>query len=312
MKKALIIILFILVGVAVWFRWLDDIDPKTAKVEIQKQASLVMEDAKSFSFKEAFGKVSDTLDRFFSPPDEKIDPNEAVFLFTSQAPSANEDNMVEQFNDLTDARPETPVPPVDIITVEETGGYPAPEPVIVVETSSEDLTQEVGALIVESKEPVEEPAVVETGTMDEVLPEESGGSLFEFDMQTVEPLFTTNFTNLEASCDWMGIGGQIFGKDQQPIDGLVIVVEGAVDNNMVEALGFSGLAPQYGPGGYEIVLAKKSKPGIFWIQLFDVDANPVSQAYLFQTPGTCEQNLAIINFTLSNDSQGKFIPIIEP
>ncbi len=144
------------------------------------------------------------------------------------------------------------------------------------------------------------------------LQESVPGSFLPFNLQSVEPLYTTNFVHPEAGCDWMGVAGQIFDEDQQPVNGMVVVVEGVTNNTMIELLGYSGLAEAYGPGGYELVLSDVNGPGIFWIQLFGEDGKPLSEIYSFQMDGTCEQNLAVINFTVKTEVQSKFVPTVNP
>ncbi|MBE0687781.1 MAG: hypothetical protein IH585_17445, partial [Anaerolineaceae bacterium] len=155
---------------------------------------------------------------------------------------------------------------------------------------------------------VSESPIIEFNQLQETVP----GSFLPYDLQSVDPLYTTNFVHPEAGCNWMGVAGQIFGEILEPKDGLVVVVEGAVNNSMVEVLGYSGIAQSYGPGGYELFLSEVNSPGIFWVQLFDIQGNPLSGIYSFQMNGTCEQNLAVINFSLKTDAESKYVPTVTP
>ena len=184
-------------------------------------------------------------------------------------------------------------------------GYPAP----FVETQeiSPPQVTEIPTLAA-----TEMPTVMPTATsMFENLKPLSGDQVVPFGLQSVSPVFISNFANQEAGCNWMGIAGQIFDEDQFPVDGLVVVVEGTVDGNKVESLGFSGLSAAYGPAGYEVVLGDKSVSGEFWLQLFDQEGNPLSDIYSFETPGGCEQNLGVLNFTLKIKQVGEFFPSVE-
>jgi hypothetical protein len=55
----------------------------------------------------------------------------------------------------------------------------------------------------------------------------------------------------------------------------------------------------YGPGGYEIQLSKQpyQTNGSLNIQVFDLNANALTDPLFFNTSADCEKNLVIINFT---------------
>lgn len=346
MKRFLVVILFLLILTAAWFRWLDEIDPVTVKAEFASQKVEFKEKMADFSLKRELSQITTALDKFFSPAEE-LDEQDYVFEyptvdFSLEEPDEQPDilHATEETNDV--------VNPIEEFIVESTmvsaeqdetvavinpdQGYPAPmmvpvtivdptEPVEVGEAQEEVEEQSSGTSTEQSTE------VVAVQTVDVVanditsadsemvfnqLQDSIPGSFLPFNLQSVEPLYTTNFVHPEAGCDWMGVAGQIFDEDQQPVDGMVIVVEGVTNNSMVELLGYSGLAEAYGPGGYELVLSNVNGPGIFWIQLFGEDGKPLSEIYSFQMDGTCEQNLAVINFTVKTEVQSKFVPTVNP
>ncbi len=108
----------------------------------------------------------------------------------------------------------------------------------------------------------------------------------------------------------MGVAGQVFGTQGQPLQNLVLSVEGNIGGQTVKELGFAGLATGYGPGGYEIKLAGSAAPGIFWITVFDLAGNLLSEPQLFTTSGACDQNLVILNFSSSMDSYTMMLPVV--
>ncbi len=57
-------------------------------------------------------------------------------------------------------------------------------------------------------------------------------------------------------------------------------------------------ADVYGPGGYEIQLADGALASSqsLSIQVYDLQGNALSEAYVFDTYADCNKNLAIINF----------------
>ena len=60
----------------------------------------------------------------------------------------------------------------------------------------------------------------------------------------------------------------------------------------------TGLAEEYGPGGFEITVANEmvASDGTLWIQLLDQQNLPLSDRVYFNTFADCEKNLIIIYF----------------
>jgi hypothetical protein len=133
---------------------------------------------------------------------------------------------------------------------------------------------------------------------------------FEYKKQSMSPAYLPNFAHPESGCNWMGVAGQIFDAEGLPTGGLVIVVEGQINGQFVEALGFTGLAKVYGPEGYEVVLADRAQPGVFWLQVFDLNSKPLSNIIEFEMTGDCEQNLALINLYWDDADFELFVPLI--
>jgi hypothetical protein len=66
----------------------------------------------------------------------------------------------------------------------------------------------------------------------------------------------------------------------------------------VDNLVMTGLAPQYGLGGFEFTLADKpvASNGTLWIQLLDQQNLALSDRVYFDTFDDCQKNLIIIYF----------------
>ena len=110
--------------------------------------------------------------------------------------------------------------------------------------------------------------------------------------------YTTNFLYPESGCSWMGIAGQVFDQNGAPLNNMVISVKGILDGKAVDLLALTGMAPDYGPGGYEIKLADKviaSKGGLTII-VYDLQGKQLSDAVKLDTFNDCSQNLIITNF----------------
>jgi hypothetical protein len=113
---------------------------------------------------------------------------------------------------------------------------------------------------------------------------------------------TANFVHPDAACNWMGIGGQVFGRDDKPVSGLIVEVGGTLGGEPVLLLALTGGSSVLGPGGYEITLADKTiaSQQTLWLQLYDLNGAPQSEQISFDTisgEGSCDKNLIIINFS---------------
>lgn len=115
------------------------------------------------------------------------------------------------------------------------------------------------------------------------------------------PAYIPNFARPEKGCNWMGVAGQVFGLDDKPVLNLIVIVKGKLGETEVDVFSMTGLAEgdPYGPAGYEIQLANLpiSSIGTLNIQIFDLDAQPLSSPFTFDTFSDCDKNLFIINFT---------------
>ena len=114
----------------------------------------------------------------------------------------------------------------------------------------------------------------------------------------------------------MGLGGQVFGRDDKPISGLIVEVGGTLNGEPVLVLALTGRSSVLGPGGYEIKLADKTiaSQGTLWLQLYDLNGAPQSQQISFDTvsgEGSCDKNLIIINFSeIGTSTLNYFFPNI--
>ncbi len=128
------------------------------------------------------------------------------------------------------------------------------------------------------------------------IPEE-----YRYILQVGTPAFTANFADLDAGCNWMGVGGQVFSKNDEPVSGLITEVGGYLDGNLILSLALTGGSPVLGPGGFIVKLADQpiASEGALWIQLFDLTGIPLSEKIYFSTfAGNegCEKNLVIVNY----------------
>ncbi len=108
-----------------------------------------------------------------------------------------------------------------------------------------------------------------------------------------------NIGHTDMGCNWMGVAGQVKDLSQSPISGLTIQLGGTLEGKVVEQLTLTGLATQYGQGGFEFTIADHTvaSHGTLWLQLLDQAGLPLSNKTYFDTYPDCEKNLVLIYFT---------------
>lgn len=103
----------------------------------------------------------------------------------------------------------------------------------------------------------------------------------------------------DASCGWMGVAGQATTLNGEAVRGLFVQLGGSMPGvDRVDNLVMTGLASQYGYGGFEITISDKliASQGTLWIQLLDQQNLPLSDRIYFDTYDDCEKNLIVIYF----------------
>jgi hypothetical protein len=104
----------------------------------------------------------------------------------------------------------------------------------------------------------------------------------------------------EAGCNWSGVAGQATSLNGEAVRGLFVQLGGSMPGvASMDNLVMTGLAPQYGLGGFEFTLADKpvASEDTLWIQLQDQQNLPLSDRIYFNTYNDCQKNLIIIYFT---------------
>ena len=103
----------------------------------------------------------------------------------------------------------------------------------------------------------------------------------------------------DAGCNWSGVAGQATSLNGEAVKGLFVQLGGSIPGvESVGSLAMTGLAPQYGEGGFEFTISDKlvASNGTLWIQLLDQQNLPLSDRVYFDTYNDCQKNLIIIYF----------------
>lgn len=112
-------------------------------------------------------------------------------------------------------------------------------------------------------------------------------------MQPNSLILRENYAN-SAGCSWQGIAGQattIFGE---PLIGIQVRVVGMEK----ELSTLTGTNTFYGPSGWEVVLGEQAASGWYTVELWS-DNERVSPTVEVVFTGSCQQNLATVNFILA-------------
>jgi hypothetical protein len=118
-------------------------------------------------------------------------------------------------------------------------------------------------------------------------------SPFPFSLRDNQVTFTTNFANT-AGCDWQGIAGQVFDLNGQPFSNLQVHVFGGENTDLYTISGSNTL---YGQGsGWEIPVGSVINNLTYFVELRSPEGTPISPTVQITFPGSCQGNLAIVNF----------------
>jgi hypothetical protein len=119
-------------------------------------------------------------------------------------------------------------------------------------------------------------------------------SLFPFTVQDEAVHYIPNPN--EEECAWLSIAGQVFGLDGEPIDGLAVQVTG--DEGRFSTIVFTGTAPDFGEGAYEVFLDNTPKEAEYQVQLIEpsLGGAPLSEVVIVRTLSSCDKNVALVNF----------------
>lgn len=125
-----------------------------------------------------------------------------------------------------------------------------------------------------------------------------------YGLQDGAPLYIANFVHSTAGCSWLGVAGQVFDANGEPITDLFVIAGQDSDSESNQWAARTGLSTDYGPGGYEIQLTNQPEATTqdFWVQLVSESGEALSDRVYFDTFEDCDRNLILVNFvTLTVD-----------
>ncbi len=124
-----------------------------------------------------------------------------------------------------------------------------------------------------------------------------------YSLQNMTPHYLANFTHPDLGCDWLGVAGQVFDSAGVVQKNILIKSGGllagtAVVEDMTMPLAEPEVDLAYGPGGFEVTLANApaASENSIWIQLFNLEGEPISERVYLTTYDDCQKNLILMNF----------------
>ncbi len=136
------------------------------------------------------------------------------------------------------------------------------------------------------------PSATPTATPLSPTPASAQGlSPYPFILQPYSLLLRPNTVN-ERGCAWQGMAGLVSTARGEPVTGLLVRV---LDAEGRELTTLSGGNDVYGPSGWEVALGEEPFEARYWVDLWanSVQVSPTVEVVF---PGTCQSNLATLNF----------------
>lgn len=102
----------------------------------------------------------------------------------------------------------------------------------------------------------------------------------------------------DAECNWMGVGGEAYDLNNEPLIGLTVHLSGTLDGQQVDYYTVTGVAPQYGRAGFEFTLSDHPIESFktLYIELLDQAGLPLSDQIYFSTYNDCTKTLVLVRF----------------
>jgi hypothetical protein len=103
-------------------------------------------------------------------------------------------------------------------------------------------------------------------------------------------------------CSWLGVAGVVYDLQHEPVDNLLVTVQGTLSGRTVDMDQVTGSADAGKPGGFEFKLADEPLLSLnsLSIQLLDGTGSAISDTIVFNTYAGCNKNLITVVFVQVN------------
>ncbi len=116
-------------------------------------------------------------------------------------------------------------------------------------------------------------------------------SPYPFILQPYSLILRPNTVN-ERGCAWQGLAGLVTTARGERVEGVLVRVR---DEAGSELSTLSGTHDVYGPSGWVVALGEEPREARYWVDLW-ANGVQVSPTVEVRFPGTCQGNLATLNF----------------
>jgi hypothetical protein len=125
------------------------------------------------------------------------------------------------------------------------------------------------------------------------------------------PIGIPNFTDPASGCNWLGVAGQVFDRSGNPIQGLVIKIEGVLGGNEILLYGVTGGVLSIGPGGFLLKLANLplASENSIYLQVLSISGDELTPRIQVQTYADCQRNLILLNVKETILQNALYFPI---
>ncbi len=129
-------------------------------------------------------------------------------------------------------------------------------------------------------------------------PQDTPKSFFPFVVEGGNPTYSAS----PNGCSWLGVAGLVYDLSHNPLNNLVVQVQGKLSGNTIDKEQITGTLSGNKDGGFEIQLGGEPVLSLnsLRIQLLDGNRNPISDKITFNTYAACDKNLITVVFIQVN------------
>ncbi|MBN2084632.1 MAG: hypothetical protein JW748_05360 [Anaerolineales bacterium] len=129
-------------------------------------------------------------------------------------------------------------------------------------------------------------------------PQDTPKPFFPFIVEGGNPTYSAS----PKGCSWLGVAGAIYDLSHNPLDNLLVQLQGKLSGNTIELEQITGQAAEGQGGGFEFQLADEPVLSLnaLRIQVLDGNRNPISDKIVFNTYAACDKNLITVVFIQVN------------
>jgi hypothetical protein len=129
-------------------------------------------------------------------------------------------------------------------------------------------------------------------------PQDTPKPFFPFVVEGGNPTYSAS----PKGCSWLGVAGAVYDLSHNPLDNLLVIVQGKLSGKTIDMEQITGAASENKGGAFEFQLADQPVLSLntLRIQLLDGTRNPISDKIIFNTYAACDKTLITVIFIQVN------------